>query len=643
MPDVIVERDIRVPTAVPGLTLSADVVRPGGPDPVAALVTVLPYRTDAAGGLMLASELDWFAEQGYACVLADLRGIGSSDGDARPPFDADEADDGVAVVEWAAAQPWCSGRVGMWGHSYGGLMTLRTAARRPRALRAILPMMALTDPERDFTHPYGVRGGLGAAPTWGATMLLSQLLPPLTDNPFDARQQRRWKQRLDAEPWLVDLLRRPAGDPDWRRRAVDVSRIDVPTFCVAGWRDLFCDATIRAYERIRTAKKLLVGPWMHTVPHFAPETPVDFRALALRWWRHWLDENDTGYMDEPAVTAYIQSSSGPGRWWALPEWPPSDAVMQSWRADARRSLTEPSDNSGHASAQPDDEVPADPTVGSAAGLVNLPSGFGGPLDQHDDDLRSIRYTTNPLDHELILVGHPEVVIDFEGRPERVVVRLLDIGQDGRSHLVTSGVAAVEHSSPATSVTVPLVPTAYHFAAGTRIGLAVGLADFPRLWPANHAGDGVRVRRLSLRMPSASKGTVVEPAPPQPSVPVLVQLMRSGGGSWTVARDHLNQTLEVGTSEAAETATRSGGHVLSIESKRAAVVSLLAPDSATMTTSAQAKVVTSQGTTVEVAVQLEMRSDSWSLSATVDQDGDELMRRAWCSPSGERTSHQVSRA
>lgn len=50
----------------------------------------------------------------------------------------------------------------------------------------------------------------------------------------------------------------------------------MPTFCVAGRRDLFCDATLRAYEQVAAPKKLLVGPWMHTVPHESPFTAIDF-------------------------------------------------------------------------------------------------------------------------------------------------------------------------------------------------------------------------------------------------------------------------------------------------------------------------------------------------------------------------------
>jgi predicted acyl esterase len=98
-------------------------------------------------------------------------------------------------------------------------------------------------------------------------------------------QRQRWKERLEQDPWVLDLLDRGPGDPEWRRRVIDARTITVPMLCVAGWRDLFCDPTIRAFEQARGPKKLLVGPWMHTMPHVAPAAAVDFPELALRWWR----------------------------------------------------------------------------------------------------------------------------------------------------------------------------------------------------------------------------------------------------------------------------------------------------------------------------------------------------------------------
>ena len=241
--EVEVVRDVRIPTGQRGVSLAADVYRPLRAEPGPALVTVLPYRKDAWAGLMNGGHLRRLAASGYSALLVDLRGTGSSGGRARPPFHPDEADDGVAAVMWAAAQSWCDGSVGMWGHSYGALMAMRTAARQPAALKAIVPVMGMSDPERDFVHPSGRRGNLSSFGVWGLHTLLTQLLPPQragSEPAGRAAQRRRWRARRDAEPYVVDLVRHGPGDPVWRERVVDAARITVPAFCIGGWQDLFC-------------------------------------------------------------------------------------------------------------------------------------------------------------------------------------------------------------------------------------------------------------------------------------------------------------------------------------------------------------------------------------------------------------------
>src|SRR5262245_35539643 len=115
---VTVERDIRIPTRDRDIALSADIYRPSGAGPVPALVTVMPYRKDYVAGATYEGPARWFAGHGYASVVVDLRGTGASDGVRRPEFDPGDGDDGVAAIEWAAAQPWCDGAVGGWGMSY---------------------------------------------------------------------------------------------------------------------------------------------------------------------------------------------------------------------------------------------------------------------------------------------------------------------------------------------------------------------------------------------------------------------------------------------------------------------------------------------------------------------------------------------
>ena len=157
--EIQIQRDVRIPTGEPGVTLSADVYLPLVDEPSPALLTVSPYRKDASIGIAYDPSLRWFAAHGYAAVLVDLLGTGSSDGRPRPPVDPAEVDDGLAALDWTAAQPWCDGSIGMWGQSYGSMTAMRTATRNPERLRAIVAIMGPIDPELDSIHPNGTRGG----------------------------------------------------------------------------------------------------------------------------------------------------------------------------------------------------------------------------------------------------------------------------------------------------------------------------------------------------------------------------------------------------------------------------------------------------------------------------------------------------
>ncbi|HEY3871911.1 MAG TPA: CocE/NonD family hydrolase [Actinocrinis sp.] len=558
-----IQRIVRIP--LDGTTtLAATLYRPVTDEPVPALLNLVPYRRDATAGVMYGSYLRRFAEAGFASFMVDFRGTGASDGTQRHAFDPAEADDGLAAIKWAAAQPWCNGSIGMWGHSYGAITSLRVASRRPPALKAILPVMGMIDPERDFVHPYGHRGALGSVATWGIETLVNQLMPSLEDyGSFD--EQKRWARRVhETEPWLIELLRERAGAETWRDRSIDVAQIAVPTFLIAGWRDLFCDGTMRAYDQIAAPKKLLVGPWMHAMPDTAPNDRVDFHALSVAWWDRWLRRGEQTAPPDDAdeeldVTCYLQQSAQP--WRRYDAWPPkADTVTATAAPGDTLVFSAAGGSSGLAGspAQPIAAVGGDPTVGSLGGLWNLPAAASGlPLDQHDDDLRGWCCTSQPVAEEVPLVGRPGIVAAFDGRPDRLTVRLTDVDPAGRSTLICTGTLPVG-PDPADSgtISVTLDPTAYLLAAGHRLRIALSAADFPRLWPAV-ADDrlGAALRSLDLSLP------IVADSGRHAAVPSVDDAPAPSGAyalpQWSITRDPLNDAVAVRFGASLRAVTDSG--------------------------------------------------------------------------------------
>jgi putative CocE/NonD family hydrolase len=205
------------------------------------------------------------------------------------------------------------------------------------------------------------------------------------------------------------------GDPAWRARIIDASAVRVPAFVVAGWRDVFCDPTVRAYEQIDAPKKLMVGPWLHTMPDASPFQAIDFRALCLRWWDHWLGGQDNGVMDELPVTLYRQGHEP--QWLQFPSWPPAGANSRystgqdgELRPDSVARIGTADDGGlGPVVA----EAVSDATVGVLSGQWSIPVDASGlPLDEHDDDVRALVCETAPLSEDLIIAGRPSIRVQL---------------------------------------------------------------------------------------------------------------------------------------------------------------------------------------------------------------------------------------
>src|SRR6266568_581700 len=97
-----------------GVHLNATVFKPRSQDrPLPVVFTLTPYNSDT-----YYPRARYFAQNGYVFALVDVRGRGNSEG-AFLPFE-NEGRDGYDTVEWLARQPWCDGKVAMWGGSYAG-------------------------------------------------------------------------------------------------------------------------------------------------------------------------------------------------------------------------------------------------------------------------------------------------------------------------------------------------------------------------------------------------------------------------------------------------------------------------------------------------------------------------------------------
>ena len=130
------QRDVRIKVS-DGMELAATLYLPpedAGPQP--CLLEALPYRKDDLTSSYSSGYEDLRDRFGYAVCRLDVRGTGSSSGDATDEYPPEEQRDLVEVIAWLARQEWCTGKVGMFGTSYSGFNSLQLACERPPELKA---------------------------------------------------------------------------------------------------------------------------------------------------------------------------------------------------------------------------------------------------------------------------------------------------------------------------------------------------------------------------------------------------------------------------------------------------------------------------------------------------------------------------
>ena len=158
-------------------------------EPVPAILEYVPYRKGDSYAADDAVRYPWFAGHGYACVRVDIRGSGDSSGVLLDEYHPQEQLDCLEILKWIAAQPWCTGDIGMMGISWSGFNSLQVAAHRPPELKAIITCCSTDDRYTDDVHYVG---GLPLAfylLPWASVMMAFNARPP--DPALAARQALR--------------------------------------------------------------------------------------------------------------------------------------------------------------------------------------------------------------------------------------------------------------------------------------------------------------------------------------------------------------------------------------------------------------------------------------------------------------------
>jgi putative CocE/NonD family hydrolase len=501
-----------------GVTLSADIyLPPTGDGPWPVVLSRTPYDNSWEASVKLAT---FFALHDYAFVTQDVRGRGDSDG-RWEPF-VNEAADGYDTVEWVGGQSWCTGKVGMMGGSYGGLVQWVAARERPPHLTALASTAAAGRWMEELPYRFGV-----FAPYW---MWWLNLVGgrSLQQGVYEQRDVPDWPRIITHRP-LRDLdlalgrtntawrtwLQHNTFDDYWRQISLQgcFQDIDLPVLHITGWFDgdqwgeLFYWHGMINESPARDRQWLLSGPWDHAGTRtpkqllggrdFGVGALVDMQALHLRFFDRWLKGIDNGADRDRRVRIFIMGTNG---WRDEDQWPPAGVTMTPFYFHSQGSANT---LAGDGSLRPEiagaDEPhdsyiynPDDPTP-SWTDLGGFPFGdrpFDNRWRLRRDDV--LVYTSAPLEEDLEITGHPYVVLyaasDCPDTDWHVA--LCDVLPDGRSDQLTSGCIRAAYRDGLEAEPTPIDPgTVYAYRIelmatsnvwkrGHRLRVTVASSDYP---------------------------------------------------------------------------------------------------------------------------------------------------------------------
>ncbi|NYD56001.1 hypothetical protein BKA08_000239 [Nocardioides marinisabuli] len=502
-----------------GTVLHADVLRPAGmpaDERTPVVLTVSPYTSHSGGaaapdptGEPPSDRFDDFLDltgaldEGYTYVMVDLPGTGGSGGcnDWGGPAEQGAVE---SAVEWAAAQPWSTGRVALLGKSYDGWTGLMGTARRPDGLAAVVSMEPVYS-----GYSYLYNRGVRFANSVGTPVVFqaNDLFPGSLADPLDyhlngapltpCHALNIVQQQDDAEDsdfWAArDLVPAAAG-----------SR--VPVFLTQGFLETNTKPD-RAFDYWNglggAAHKAWFGQFDHvrgwdTDAEGRSETGRP-RAAFVRQVAAFLDRHLEGERSRAARPG-VQVQDSQGRWRTESSWPPADVRVR------RTTLA------GGAYADDGRTSATGADAGSGAWTVST-----------------------PLRRTAWMSGEPvlDVTVSSSLPRANLVGLVYDVAPDGTARLVSRGTQLVREAG-ASTYALPLYGQDWVFARGHRIGVLVTGADSD-WWVHMPTGQEVTVDEARIRLPFLTRK----------------RTRFLDGGASPRLEEHLGQTLTLDTAAVEE--------------------------------------------------------------------------------------------
>jgi putative CocE/NonD family hydrolase len=472
--------------------------------------------------------LENLVKHGYAVLVVERPGTGASFGVMNASFEVG-AEEVNEILNWAAAQNWCSGKIGMYGDSFQAMIQFAGAAAGNPHLKAIFPASSGFDTYNSVTYRGGVHNKTFASFFSWSTSFLEKVPTPVDSDKDGSLLAQARKERIGstlAKQGEILLTKFPFRDSTtsdgsrfWERPGNlypllgQINQAGVPVYMTTGWYDLFsgADDMFLWYANLTGPRRLVIRPADHSQVE-KDQFDLDHGAEAHRWFDYWLKGIDNGILNEPPIHYYVMGAAKKDSWRTSDHWPLAKQKLTPFYFGEGKTGSVASINDGSLRPEPPTHKDAadaytvdySTTSGKYSRwyAVNWPRNYPS---MQANDRKALTYTTLPLEVDTEVTGHPLIhlwlttdVPDLDA-----FVYLEKVDGSGRSTYITEGTLRASHRklsrAPYNNLGLPfpshyqsdlapiqpwqpvelvfsLLSTSYRFPKGSRIRITVAFAD-----------------------------------------------------------------------------------------------------------------------------------------------------------------------
>jgi putative CocE/NonD family hydrolase len=512
-----------------GVRLATDIYRPAAHEKFPVVLIRTPFGKQVPDYKFL-EKAKFYVKHGYVFAIQDIRGKYDSEGNWNGP--RSEAHDGSDTITWLGTRAWSSGKVGMTGGSYLGLVQDIVADQENPYLKALVPMVSpltlgredLTEYDRLSTYTgrdtYSINA-MEEIATDGRVTQDDRVSPafnkawdylPRIDYPkIFGREMPDWSFLLTHQRgfWEEYLIRAAYGewnkplpevDAWWKNYKEHYRKVNVPMLQITGWYDCCGEAMIKVFQLVRkyatdpvarSNQQLVIGPWFHALGQnfgdldFGPQAKFDPDEVSVEWFDHWLKGEDNGVEKRAPVRVFVM---GENRWQDATDWPIPGTQFTNYYLHSNGSAHLAQDG-GQLSTEIPGNEPVDHYTYDPGNPTAVPMKAGlGPTDMTEVEKRDdvLIYTTDSLKAPVEVMGPLtlEFYVATSAPSTDFLVRLIDVYPDGKAYNLSNGGVPpyrtywsknVETTADGTRIVkanIILYPTGDLFAVGHRIRVEI---------------------------------------------------------------------------------------------------------------------------------------------------------------------------